>query len=169
MAVKIFMEAKGIGIGSRKITISTAGILSQLRLGPPKVSWAFSLNGVGKVRDLLMPINKKYSYKEVIECLDGLARRFSNPVTYEYILLAGVNDSMAQLEQVGQLLNPRLSKVNLISFNQFSGCRFVAADGATFLKWQKYLNQRGIICTIRNSKGSDIMAACGQLSSSFSS
>lgn len=168
-ATKIFMEDKGLGIGGRKITLSTSGlapIIEELNDFPP-VNLAISLHSTSDaVRNQLMPINRKYDLARLFEALNKINLREHRSITYEYLLIAGLNDRPSDIEGLKRLLDKKRSKINLIAFNEFPGCEFKRPTDAQINWFKKQLLDDGYVCTTRVSKGADIMAACGQLKSS---
>ena len=169
VATKIFMEDKGLGIGGRKITLSTSGLAPQIeQLGQfPPVNLAISLHSTSdQVRNQLMPINKKYDLTRLFEALATVNLREHRSITYEYLLIAGLNDRREDIDGLKRLLDRHKSKINLIPFNEFDGSPFKRPTDAQVNWFKKQLLDAGYVCTTRVSKGADIMAACGQLKSS---
>nr|HID59868.1 23S rRNA (adenine(2503)-C(2))-methyltransferase RlmN [Desulfobacterales bacterium] len=165
-ALRIITSNNGLGFSSRRVTLSTAGLVPEIqRLGRDiNVNLAVSLNASeDNTRSYLMPVNRTYSLKEVIDA----CKRFPLPprrrITFEYVMLAGINDSLRDAERLSRLLRPVRSKINLIPFNQFDGSKFKRPDDSVILSFQKYLIDRKYTAIVRKSKGSDISAACGQL------
>lgn len=156
-----------MNISPRRITLSTAGIVPKILELPkaaPMVNLAISLNATtDDVRDYLMPINKTYPIKELLNA----CRRFPLPkrrrITFEYVMLKGINDSMDDAKRLISLLRGIPSKVNLIPFNPYEGSEFKRPDDEDVLNFQKVLLKANITALIRKSKGQDILAACGQL------
>jgi 23S rRNA (adenine2503-C2)-methyltransferase len=156
----------GLKLASRRVTLSTAGLVSKLpALGrDSKVNLAVSLNATDNpTRNRLMPINRKYP----IEDLLAACRRFPLPtgrkITFEYILIKGVNDRLEDARRLARLLAPLPAKINLIPFNAHAGCRLRRPGDASILAFQKILLDKNYTVIIRHSKGQDISAACGQL------
>jgi 23S rRNA (adenine2503-C2)-methyltransferase len=165
--VELLLDDRAFGLSRRRITISTAGLVPQmLRLATEcNVALAVSLHApTDDLRDRLVPINRVHPIEELLDACwkyaEGLASR---QVTFEYVLLDGVNDSVQQARLLARLLKNRPAKVNLIPFNAFpeSGFR-CSSPQAIQLFWQT-LKGAGIIATIRRPRGDDIAAACGQL------
>lgn len=167
-ATLIFMEDKGLGLGQRKITLSTSGLVPQIeKLSDfPPVNVAISLHAAhDQIRSELMPINKVYDLKRLFNAIKSIPLKAHRWITYEYLLIDGLNDRKEDIEGLCQLLDPRLSKVNIIPFNEYPQSHF-KRPSAQKTKWfQDQLIGRGYICTTRTTKGSDILAACGQLKS----
>ena len=156
-----------VNFGFRKITISTAGLLpplEELLKQFPNLGIAISLNAVkDKVRDLLMPINRKYSIDEIFNFLKRKKRLFKRRVTLEYVLINEVNDFEADAEELVRLTNQISCKINLIPFNPFPGCDFKRPSDQRIEKFKEILMQGKNAVTFRESAGSKIYAACGQL------
>jgi 23S rRNA (adenine2503-C2)-methyltransferase len=157
-----------IGISKRKITLSTAGLIpkiASLAEKAPEVNLAVSLNAATDVvRSEIMPINKKYP----LEFLIGACRRFPlsprRRITFEYVLISGVNDSADDAERLSNLLKGMKCKINLIPLNPHAGSLLKRPSEEVVLVFQKILLRHNLTALIRDSKGQDISAACGQLS-----
>ncbi|CAN2039036.1 Dual-specificity RNA methyltransferase RlmN [Candidatus Magnetomoraceae bacterium gMMP-15] len=167
-ALKIIMNGTyGLRFSSRKITLSTSGLVPKLAdLGrDSKVQLAISLNATdNKTRDMLMPINRKYPLKSLLKaCRDYPLSSSRRRITFEYILIKDINDSIKDAKQLARLLQPIHAKINLIPFNEHEGCSFKRPDESVILKFQKILLDSRYTVIIRRSKGEDISAACGQL------
>ncbi len=156
-------------ISKRRITLSTCGItpkIKELYKIAPDVNLAISLNATtDKIRDCIMPINKRYNLKSIITACKGLPISPGRRITFEYVLLKGINDTEEDARRLTTLLRGIPAKVNLIPFNSYNGAQFTSTDMEDILKFQKVLIDRYITTHIRKSKGSDILAACGQLKS----
>ena len=166
-AIKIITSDFGFGFSNRKITVSTCGIAPMInQLGKDIcVNLAISLNAPdNKTRSHLMPVNKKYP----IEILLDACRNYPMPgrriLTFEYILIAGINDSPEDAERLARLLKGIRCKLNLIAFNEFPGSTFKTPSLGIIHAFQQVLLNNHYTSIIRASKGSDILAACGQLS-----
>lgn len=166
-AVKIFNDLDGLAIGSRRQTISTSGLSHQIeKLGEMNlgVLLAISLHAVDdKLRQELMPINKAYNIESVIKAVKAFPIDQRKRVMFEYLVMKGLNDNIESAKKLVKLLHGIKAKVNLIYFNPYPGSPFQRPDVKTVENFRNYLNDHGIICTIRESKGLDISAACGQL------
>lgn len=166
-AIKILNDDFGLGLSGRKITVSTAGLVPAIKrfmTSGVEANLAVSLNATtDKVRDYVMPINKKYPLKVLLETLRKLPLRPRKRITIEYVMLAGVNDSDADLKRLPGLLHGIPAKINLIPCNENAGLGFKAPEEERFHYFQSELMKRGFVTTIRWSKGQDISAACGQL------
>lgn len=167
-SISILTNPHGFNLSHRKITVSTSGLVPQmLELGRrSKVNLAVSLNATtDELRDEIMPVNRRYKLKDL---LDGCRNYELGPgrrITFEYVMLKGLNDSRSDAQRILKLLEGIPSKVNLIPFNPHPASPFQRPELPEVLAFQKYLLDRGMTTTIRISKGPDILAACGQLRS----
>lgn len=170
-AMRLMMDDFSFGLSRRRVTLSTAGMvpmIDRLKAQCP-VSLAVSLHAPDNdLRDKLVPLNRKYPIEELLEC----CRRYtdtggSRRVTFEYVMLKGVNDSLAQARALAEVLRSVPSKVNLIPFNPFTGSQFERSDQSTMDAFQDVLQKRGVFSVIRRTRGDDIDAACGQLAGDF--
>lgn len=156
-----------IGMSPRRITVSTCGVapeIHRLSQEAPGVNLAVSLNASSdKVRDSIMPVNRRYPLEELLRACRSFPLRKGRRMTFEYVLLEGVNDSIADAQKLVGLLSGLSAKVNLIPFNQYEGAEFATPSEDTVFAFQDYLVKAGIHTFIRKSKGGDAMAACGQL------
>ncbi len=165
-AIRTITDNNGLQFSGRRVTLSTAGLAPRIDdLGPDvKVNLAVSLNATDNdTRNKLMPINRTYP----IEMLLSACRRFPLPsrrtIMFEYVLIAGVNDTPGDAERLAKLLRPLRAKINLIPFNPYEGTEFSRPEEDAILTFQKVLMDRHYTVIIRYSKGCDIGAACGQL------
>ncbi|MBW1649205.1 MAG: 23S rRNA (adenine(2503)-C(2))-methyltransferase RlmN [Deltaproteobacteria bacterium] len=161
----------GLGFSKRRVTVSTCGIASNLKkfAQNTEARLAVSLNAAdNKTRDMLMPINKKYPIETLIYACKNYPLKSRDRITFEYVLLKNINDSEKDAIKLIKLLNGVKGKVNLIPFNKYLQSEFEASEPGTILQFQKILSDNNITAIIRNSKGSDISAACGQLAVSSS-
>jgi 23S rRNA (adenine2503-C2)-methyltransferase len=166
-AVKLMIEDQAYGLSRRRVTVSTSGIvpgMDRLKAECP-VSLAVSLHAPNDtLRDELVPINKKYPLDELMAaCKRYLEDAPKSVITFEYVMLAGVNDFIDHAKQLAALLNNIPCKINLIPFNGYPGSPFTASDPVAMKRFANFMIQRGFITTIRKSRGDDIAAACGQL------
>jgi 23S rRNA (adenine2503-C2)-methyltransferase len=149
------------------VTISTSGLVPQLRklARDCNVALAVSLHApTDDVRDLLVPINRIHPIEELLDaCWQYAGVLASRQVTFEYVMLDGVNDSLSQAKELIRLLRGRPAKVNLIPFNDFPGSGFRCSKPDTMDAFWQTLNAAGIVATFRRPRGDDIAAACGQL------
>lgn len=151
----------------RRITISTAGIIPAIKELPnkaPSVKLAISLNAADeKTRDYLMPINKRYPLHELLKTLRQYPLKPRQRITFEYVMLKGINSSETDALRLAEILKGIKSKINLIPFNPWEGCEFEKPEDWEIIKFQEILVSKGYSVFIRKSKGKDILAACGQL------
>lgn len=168
-ALKIVMDNEGIAISKRKITLSTSGVVPEIvRAGEELgINLAVSLHAVrDELRDQIMPINKKYPLTELLAACRGYpGRNKSQRITFEYVMLKGVNDSPADARALVKLLDGIPSKVNLIPFNPWPGAPYECADAADIVRFADILSAARIAAPVRATRGDDILAACGQLKS----
>ncbi|MDO5046645.1 23S rRNA (adenine(2503)-C(2))-methyltransferase RlmN [Campylobacter sp.] len=166
-AIKILMENDGLAIGSRRQTVSTSGLGSQIKkLGEMDlgVLLAISLHAVNNdLRTKLMPINKAYNIEAVMQAVREFPIDMRKRVMFEYLVIKDMNDSIKDAKKLVKLLHGIKAKVNLIYFNPHEGSEYGRPELEDMLKFQEYLRDHGVTCTIRQSKGLDISAACGQL------
>lgn len=169
-AVNIFIDSEvGLGFSSRRLTISTAGLVPKLYdLGrETTVNLAVSLNATdNKTRSMLMPINRKHPMEKLLDACVKYPLKPHRRVTFEYVLIKGINDSLEDAKRLGKLLRPIPSKINLIPFNAYNGCHFERPEESAMLNFKEYLHKNNHTAIIRQSKGEDISAACGQLGAS---
>ncbi|MCU0771007.1 MAG: 23S rRNA (adenine(2503)-C(2))-methyltransferase RlmN [Verrucomicrobia bacterium] len=166
-ALRILNAPWGGGIGARKITVSTSGLAPQIRKladDPMQLRLAVSLHGAtDAVRERLMPVNRKYPLKELLAACDYYQKRKGRMITFEYILIAGVNDSLDQAPPLAELSKRLHAKVNLIPYNTVEGLPWHRPAESVCQAFVTALERRGVTATLRREKGHDIDAACGQL------
>ena len=165
-ATLLFLEPKGIGLGQRRITLSTSGLVPQIeKLAEfPPVNIAISLHAAhDHVRSELMPINKIYDLKRLFKAIKTIPLKSYRRITYEYLLIDELNNNLEDIDALCKLINQKESKINLIPFNEYPGSDFKQPSKDNIIWFNNELNRRGFTSTIRASKGSDILAACGQL------
>ena len=166
-ALRILNAPWGGGIGARKITISTSGLAPQIRklaAEPLQFRLAISLHGAtDEVRNKIMPVNRKYPLKELVAACEEYQGQKGRMLTFEYILIAGVNDSIGQAKPLAALARRLFAKVNLIPYNKVEGLPWERPDEETQEKFLAALEKQKVIATLRREKGHDIDAACGQL------
>lgn len=166
-ALRILLDAKGVGLSAKRVTLSTSGVVPGIeRLAKEAVrpKLAISLNAsCDEQRDVLMPINKKYPLKALMEACRRYPLRNWEHLTFEYVLLGGVNDTLADARRVVKLLAPiDRVKVNLIPWNP-GDLPYQESSADKINKFQKLLTDQGVPAFVRYSRGRDVMAACGQL------
>jgi len=168
-ALKLMMDEEGISISRRRITVSTAGVVPQIApLGEDTgVGLAVSLHAVrDDVRDELVPLNRKHPIAELLAaCRAYPGSSNSRRITFEYAMLKGVNDSVADARELARLITGIPAKVNLIPFNPWPGSIYTVSDTETMDAFSESLNRAGYSAPIRTPRGRDILAACGQLKS----
>jgi 23S rRNA (adenine2503-C2)-methyltransferase len=168
-AIEILHDSRGINFSRKKITVSTSGLVPQMPLITKSgVRMAVSLNAPNdEIRDVIMPINKKYPLKQLMEACLQHTEQARDRVTFEYVLLKGINDHMEHARQVYQLIKNVPCKMNLIPFNEHPDSGFTRPPSQAVYEFQSYLLNKGIHTTIRRTMGRDIYAACGQLTSLY--
>jgi 23S rRNA (adenine2503-C2)-methyltransferase len=166
-ALKILNAPWGAGIGARKITISTSGLVPQIRrlaVEPLQFRLAISLHGAtDEVRDRIMPVNRKYPLKELVDACSDYQLQKGRMITLEYILIAGINDSLAQTHPLAVLAKKLFAKVNLIPYNRVEGLPWERPSEEVCEGFLAALEKLNVTATLRREKGHDIDAACGQL------
>ena len=165
-ALEILYAREGFDYSPRKVTLSTSGLVPEMaELGRrARVNLAVSLNATtDEVRDRLMPVNRRYPLPVLMDACRRFPLAPRQRITFEYILIRGVNDSLADAKRLVKLLHGIQAKVNLIAFNEHPGSDFHPPDQAVSRAFQTYLLDRNIVAVRRASKGQDISAACGQL------
>jgi 23S rRNA (adenine2503-C2)-methyltransferase len=166
-AIRIINGEWGLAVGARHITISTSGLAPQIRKlaeEPLQIRLAVSLHGAtDEVRNRIMPINRRYNVETLLSACDYYHAHKKQRLTFEYILIADVNDSDEQARLLSQHAHRLSAKVNLIPYNSVSGLPWVRPSENRQAKFLSILRGRGIPATLRREKGHDIDAACGQL------
>lgn len=166
-AIEILNADWGIGIGARRMTISTSGLAPQIKKLakiPLQVRLAISLHGASdEVRNQIMPVNQKYPLDELFEALLYWKQHHKQRLTFEYILIAGINDSLDQARSLVKRARSVEAKVNLIPYNTVEGLSWRRPDETQQEAFLKVLSDAGVPATLRREKGHDIAAACGQL------
>ena len=165
-ALNVMTAPWGMAISPRRITVSTVGLPPTMArlLAETSVNLAVSLHATTEeLRERLAPINERYPLGQLLEACSRLPLKRRSRVTFEYVMLAGVNDSPADAGRLVRLLAPVRAKVNLIGFNPFAGSGFEASSRSALEAFQAILHKGNLTATIRESRGRDIAAACGQL------
>jgi len=171
-ALAILSAPWGLGISARRVTVSTVGLLPQMArlVRETNVNLAISLSATtDEQRARLMPVNKKYSLERLFALCRSLPIAQRRRITFEYVMLAGVNDSTADADRLVKLLHGIRAKVNLIPFNAFPGAGVASSSGAVIETFRQRLLAAGVLATVRRSRGQDIDAACGQLAARYES
>lgn len=168
-AIEILCNDFGINFSRRKITVSTSGIVPLMhRITDAGVRLAVSLNAPNdEVRDFVMPINKRWNLKELLDACETHAKESGDRVTFEYVLLKGVTDSVEQAKEVWKLVRHIPCKINIIPFNEHPGSEFERPTDESVRRFQNELIRLGAHVLLRKTMGRDIFAACGQLTSVY--
>lgn len=168
-ALTILMDPEGIALSRRRITLSTSGVVPQIEqcgkeLG---VNLAISLHAVrNDLRDEIVPLNRKYPIEELLDvCRRYYHDRSDRKITIEYVMLAGVNDSLSDARELVRILKGIHAKVNLIPFNPWPGAPYSCSTDKHIQAFSDLIRSKGLVSTIRTPRGKDILAACGQLKS----
>jgi 23S rRNA (adenine2503-C2)-methyltransferase len=166
-AIQIINAPWGIGIGARHITISTSGLVPQIRKlaeQPLQIRLAVSLHGASdEVRSRIMPVNRKYNLSALLEACRYFTSRKKQRITFEYILIEEINDSDEQAHKLAQHAHALEAKVNLIPYNNVEGLDWIRPSRDRQKRFLALLRGTGVRATLRREKGDDIAAACGQL------
>jgi 23S rRNA (adenine2503-C2)-methyltransferase len=166
-ALHIFLDDFGFDLSRRRVTLSTSGLVPQIyRLAQESnVALAVSLHAADDaLRSELVPINRVHPIAELLEaCWHYIDERNGRSVTFEYVMLEGINDAPSQAQALARLLRGHPAKVNLIPFNAFAGTRFCGSPESTIARFRDELLRAGVMATVRRTRGADIDAACGQL------
>jgi 23S rRNA (adenine2503-C2)-methyltransferase len=168
-ALALVMDGDGFALSKRRVTLSTAGVVPMIARAGEEIgsSLAISLHGVrDEIRDVLVPLNKKYPLRELLSACRAYpgvsnARR----ITFEYVMLKGVNDSLADARELVRVIRSIPAKINLIPFNPWPGAPYECSDWEQIEKFAEIVNRAGYASPVRTPRGRDIMAACGQLKS----
>src|SRR5438067_6675175 len=166
-AIRILNAPWGLGIGARHITVSTSGLAPQIKKladEPLQIRLAISLHGASdEVRNQIMPVNRRYNLETLLSACDCYVARKKQRLTFEYILIAGVNDSDEQAHILAKHAHRLSAKVNLIPYNTVEGLEWSRPSRNRQEKFLSILREQGVAATLRYEKGHDINAACGQL------
>ena len=166
-AIRIINAPWGLGIGARHITVSTSGLVPQIKKladEPLQIRLAVSLHGAtDEVRDQIMPINRKFNIEKLLSACDYYVAHKKQRLTFEYILIAGVNDSLDQIQPLASLAHRLHAKVNLIPYNKVEGLPWERPAEQAQEDFLEALEKQKVTATLRREKGHDIDAACGQL------
>jgi 23S rRNA (adenine2503-C2)-methyltransferase len=165
-ALRLMMAPKGLGLSHRKITVSTSGLVPMIeKLGQDvEVNLAISLNATtDALRDEIMPVNKRWNLETLMAALRKHPLRGGRRITFEYVMLRDLNDSLEDAARILKLLRGIPSKVNLIPWNPHPGAPFARPERGRVLQFQEYLAQHYLQVNVRETRGLESMAACGQL------
>jgi len=166
-AMRLMLDDSAYGLSRRRVTLSTAGLvpgIDRLRDACP-VALAVSLHAPNdELRNELVPINRKYPIRELLAaCLRYIEKAPRELVMFEYVMIEGVNDSVALARQLAALVRDVPCKINLIPFNPFAGVQYRRSAPEAIARFRDVLMQAGLVATVRKTRGDDIEAACGQL------
>jgi 23S rRNA (adenine2503-C2)-methyltransferase len=166
-AIRLFLDDLGFDISRRRVTLSTSGLVPQIYKLAEEVNCALAVSlhaPNDALRSELVPINRKHNIAELLDaCWHYLDEQNGRSVTFEYVMLDGINDQPEHARELARLLVGKPAKLNLIPFNPFPGTHYRRSPQAAIEKFRDELMQRGLIVTIRKTRGDDIDAACGQL------
>jgi 23S rRNA (adenine2503-C2)-methyltransferase len=166
-AIRIFLDDLGLDISRRRVTLSTSGLVPQIYKLAEEVNCALAVSlhaPNDELRSQLVPINRKHNIAELLEASwHYLDEQNGRSVTFEYVMLDGINDQPEHARELAKLLRDKPAKLNLIPFNPYPGTPYRRSPQAAIEKFRDELMQRGLIVTIRKTRGDDIDAACGQL------
>ena len=166
-AIKIFNNPKGLNIGARHISISTSGIVPKIYdLADKQMQCTLSVSlhsSNNKTRSSMMPINNVYPIEELIKACKYYIQKTNKRISFEYALAKDNNDYLSDAKELVKLLHGMLAHVNLIPINKIEDGKYIKSTNENIIKFRDYLNNNGIVATIRRELGADISAACGQL------
>jgi len=166
-SLNIMMDDFAYGLAKRRVTVSTSGVVpALLRLADvTEASLAISLHATNDdLRDVLVPVNKKYPIAQLLDaCRYYIKDDKRRKITFEYVMLSGVNDSVEQAHELAKLLKDMPAKVNLIPFNPFPETQYKRSSNNAIHRFTDVLKEAGLVTTTRKTRGDDIDAACGQL------
>lgn len=166
-AIRILNNPKGLGIGARHISVSTSGLVPRIYdLAKENIQCTLSVSlhaSNNEKRSSMMPVNNRYSVEELIKACKDYIAMTNKRISFEYALAKDNNDNMQDAKELANLLKGMLCHVNLILINKIENGKFTKSSNENIIKFRDYLNDHGIVATIRRELGSDIEAACGQL------
>ena len=166
-SVRMLADPELLGISPRRIVVSTSGLIPRIeQLSEEKipVTLAISLHAArDELRDVLVPINRKYPVRDLVESAQAYAGKTGRRVSYEWVMLAGVNDTERDAKELGALLKHKLAHVNLIPFNPVDDTPYLAPDRASIRAFRQMVEAQGLNVTVRDTRGREADAACGQL------
>ena len=166
IAIQILKHKNGLNYRNKKITVSTSGIANKIPEAADEIGTylALSLHAPNdKLREEIMPINKKFKIKDLIQQLKYYTSVVKEPIFLEYVMLKGINDTEDCAKQLVKLMAKFPCKVNLIEFNSWPGVKFEPTERKNIEKFSKFIQNKGYMSFIRRSRGDDVLAACGQL------
>ena len=165
-ALEILLHPECFNFSRNHITVSTSGLAPQIEEFGDKtpVKLAISLNATtDEVRDVVMPVNKKFNIQRLLQACKNMKLHKRNAITFEYVMLHGVNDSIEDAKRIVSLTGDMKAKINLLPFNEYPGSPYKRPSDDWVKTFQKYLLDRGFVAVVRRSRGRDILGACGQL------
>ncbi len=166
-AIRILLDDLGFDISRRRVTLSTSGLVPQMYKLAEEVNCALAVSlhaPFDELRDELVPINRRHRIAELLDaCWHYIDEQNGRSITFEYVMLDGINDQLEHARGLARLLHGHPAKLNLIPFNPFPGTRFRRSPMPVITRFRDELIQRGVLATIRRTRGDDIDAACGQL------
>jgi 23S rRNA (adenine2503-C2)-methyltransferase len=166
-ALRILADERGLAVHPRRVTLSTVGVLpalERLATEPLMPNLAISLHATTEQqRDLLVPINRKYGIRELLDACRRFPLKRRDRITFEYVMLKGVNDSDEDARRLVRLMHGIRAKINLLPLNEAAGIPYERPDDARVNRFARILADRGVTVSVRKSRGRDIRAACGQL------
>jgi 23S rRNA (adenine2503-C2)-methyltransferase len=166
-AIRILLDDLGFDISRRRVTLSTSGLVPQIYKLAEEVNCALAVSlhaPDDELRDELVPINRRHRIAELLDaCWHYIDEQNGRSITFEYVMLDGINDQLEHARRLARLLHGHPAKLNLIPFNPFPGTRFRRSPMPVITRFRDELIQRGVLATIRRTRGDDIDAACGQL------
>jgi 23S rRNA (adenine2503-C2)-methyltransferase len=168
-ALQVTMDGDGLSLSRRRITLSTSGVIPNIARTGDEIGCmlAISLHAVrDDLRNELVPLNRKYPIRELLDaCRNYPGVSNARRITFEYVMLKGVNDSLADAKELVRLLKGIPAKINLIPFNPWPGSPYECSDWETIERFAEVVNKAGYASPVRTPRGRDILAACGQLKS----
>jgi len=168
-ALALVTDGDGLALSKRRVTLSTAGVVPMIPRAGHEIgsALAISLHAVrDEIRDVIVPINKRYPLKELLEaCRTYPGVSNARRITFEYVMLKGINDTLAEARELVKLIRGIPAKINLIPFNPWPGAPYECSDWEQIEKFAEIVNRAGYASPVRTPRGRDIMAACGQLKS----
>ena len=166
-SIKLINDPNGLGIGARHISLSTCGIVPKIyELAKENIQCTLSISlhaTTDEKRSNMMPVNNIYNIQELIKACKYYIEKTNRRISFEYALAKDNNDNLQDAEELVKLLKGMLCHVNLIPINKIEDGAFVKSSNENIIKFRDYLNEHGIVSTIRRELGADIDAACGQL------
>ena len=169
-SINVLTDQKGLAFSKRKVTLSTSGVVPKIIdfKEDSDVNLAVSFHAAfDEIRDILVPINKKWPIENLLEALKEYSKKRKHKrITFEYIMLEGINDSIKDAKELVKLIKPFKAKINLIPFNPWPGSNYKASSPDQIKVFKKFILEEGkLVATVRLPRGDDVLAACGQLKS----